>query len=66
MVKVAGVIGAVIGITIAIVFTEVIFPSNDEWPIVFLGGGGAAGWLIGTSLVRRRRERAEGHIAVKH
>ncbi len=54
-----------VGIAISIVFTEVIFPNHYEWPIIFQGVGAVLGWLIGTTLVRRHRERS-GRIAIKH
>jgi len=66
LVKVAGIVGALIGIAISIVFTEVIFPNHYEWLIVFQGLGAAGGWLLGTSLVRRQHERAGDRIAIRH
>jgi hypothetical protein len=43
---------------IAIVFTEVVFPNEREWPIVLFGLGAALGWLIGSALVRRYYHRS--------
>jgi hypothetical protein len=57
MTKLGGIVGALAGIAIAVVFTEVIFPNNQEWPIIFLGVGAAGGWLVGSALVQRFRHR---------
>lgn len=68
MIKLAGIVGALIGIAISVVFTEVIFPNHYDWPIVFQGAGAALGWLIATTLVRRHRERADAgdRMPVRH
>jgi uncharacterized membrane protein YfcA len=57
MARLGGFIGLLTGVAIAIFFTEVVFPNDQEWPIVFLGVGGAVGWLIGSSLVRHLQQR---------
>jgi hypothetical protein len=53
MVKLAGFIGAILGLAVSVVFTEVIFANNQEWPIVINAGLTAAGALAGASLARR-------------
>jgi hypothetical protein len=53
MVKVAGLVGAVIGLAVSVVFTEVIFANNAEWPIVINAAMTAGGWLAGVALARR-------------
>lgn len=53
MVKLSGFIGAIIGFAISVVFTEVIFANNQEWPIVINAALTAAGALAGASLARR-------------
>jgi hypothetical protein len=58
MAALGGIVGAVLGIAIAVFFTEVVFPNNQEWPIVFVGVGAAGGWLIGSGLVRRMHHRS--------
>jgi hypothetical protein len=60
MAKAGGIVGALLGIAISIVFTEVIFPNKQEWPLVFLGLGAAVGWLAGSALVRRFHDRTPG------
>jgi uncharacterized membrane protein YfcA len=57
MVKLSGFIGAIIGFAISVVFTEVIFANNQEWPIVINAALTAAGALAGASLARRARTR---------
>ncbi len=57
MATLAKLLGAVIGIAISIVFTEVIFPNNQDWPIIFLGVGAAGGWLLAAALLARRDNR---------
>jgi hypothetical protein len=53
----AKLLGAVIGIAISVVFSEVIFPNNQDWPIIFIGVGAAAGWLLAAALLARRGDR---------
>ena len=57
MVKLSGFIGAIMGFAISVVFTEVIFANNQEWPIVINAALTAAGALAGASLARRLRTR---------
>ena len=57
MARLGGFIGLLTGVAIAIFFTEVVFPNNQEWPIIFVGLGAALGWLIGSSVVRHLQQR---------
>jgi uncharacterized membrane protein YfcA len=57
MAKLGGFVGALTGVVIAVFFTEVVFPNDQEWPIIFLGVGAALGWLIGSSIVRHLQQR---------
>jgi hypothetical protein len=58
MATLAKILGALAGIAISIVFTEVIFPNNQDWPIIFLGVGAALGWLIVGALLGLRSSDA--------
>jgi uncharacterized membrane protein YfcA len=51
--KLGGILGAVIGFAISVVFTEVIFANNQEWPIAINAALTVAGALGGASLARR-------------
>lgn len=53
MIKLAGFIGALIGFAVSVVFTEVIFANNQEWPIAINAALTALGALAGASLARR-------------
>jgi len=61
MIKLAGLVGALIGFVVSVVFTEVIFANNQEWPIVINAALTVLGALAGASLARRFRER---HAAI--
>jgi hypothetical protein len=56
MTVLAGIVGAIVGFAIGVLFTEVIFANNSSWPDVVPFGLGVFGWLVGSALVRRRRE----------
>jgi CBS-domain-containing membrane protein len=58
MATLAKILGALAGIVIAVVFTEVIFSNNQEWPIIFVGVGAALGWLIVGALLGLRASDA--------
>jgi hypothetical protein len=58
MTVLAGIVGAIVGFAIGVLFTEVVFANNASWPDVVPFGLGVFGWLVGTALVRRRREHA--------
>jgi len=53
MVVLAGIAGAIVGFAISVLFTEVIFPNNAEWPLAVNAGLTALGALAGSSLARR-------------
>jgi len=59
MVVVAGIAGAIVGFAISVVFTEVIFPNNAEWPLAINAGLTALGALVGSSLARRWMGRSQ-------
>jgi hypothetical protein len=58
MAVVAGVLGAIVGFVLGIVLVEVIVASHAGWTDVIPFGLAAFGWLVGSSLVRRRRDHA--------
>lgn len=58
MALLAGIVGAVVGFAIGVLFTEVIFANNASWPDVVPFALGVFGWLVGSALVRRRRGHA--------
>jgi len=60
MVKLSGFVGAVVGFTISVLSTEVIFPNSQEWPIVINAALTAAGALAGVSLARRMTRNSTG------
>jgi hypothetical protein len=41
-----------------VLFTEVLFANNASWPDVVPFALGVFGWLVGSALVRRRRDHA--------
>lgn len=53
MVKLGGIVGAILGFAVSVVFTEVIFANNQEWPIVVNAALTILGALVGSSLTRR-------------
>jgi hypothetical protein len=56
---VAGIVGALAGFTLGVVFTEIIFANNADWPNVVPFALAVTGWLVVRELVRRRH----GHKA---
>jgi F0F1-type ATP synthase assembly protein I len=58
MAVVGGILGVIVGFAIGVIFTEVIFANNQEWPIVVPFGLAVLGWLVGTSTVRRLASRS--------
>jgi len=52
-----GLVGALVGFAIGIVFTEVIFSNSSSWPDVVSFALAVLGWLVGSTAVRRMRER---------
>ena len=57
----AGIVGALVGATVGIVFTEIIFANNADWPDVVSFVLAVVGWLTARELVRRRRSRKQEH-----
>ena len=57
----AGIFGALLGFTVGIVFTEIIFANNANWPDVIPFVLAVTGWLAARELVRQRRTRNHEH-----
>ena len=55
-----GIVGAVVGFAISVVFTEIIFANGQEWPIAINAGLTVLGGLVGSSLARRLLHRDAG------
>jgi TRAP-type C4-dicarboxylate transport system permease small subunit len=53
-----GIVGAIVGFALGVVFTEVLFANSASWPDVVPFGLAVFGWLVGSALVRRRRGHA--------
>jgi hypothetical protein len=58
MAYLGGVVGAIAGFVIGILLVEVAFASHSGWTDVVPFALGVFGWLVGSSLVRRRRDHA--------
>jgi hypothetical protein len=54
----AGIVGAVIAFAIGIVFTEVIFANDADWPDVIPFVLAVVGWLVAREALRRHRSHA--------
>jgi hypothetical protein len=52
-----GILGAIVGFAIGILFTEVIFSNNQSWPDVVPFALAILGYLTGSQLARRRRTK---------
>ena len=57
----AGIVGAFVGFTVGILFTEVLFANNADWPNVVPFVLAVVGWLSARELLRRRRSRKPEH-----
>lgn len=57
MAALAGIVGALVGFTVGVVFTEVIFVNNADWPNVVPVVLAVAGWLAAREVLRQRRSR---------
>ena len=57
MAVLAGIVGALVGFTVGVVFTEIVFANNADWPNVIPFALAVTGWLGARELVRRRRSR---------
>lgn len=53
-----GILGVVVGFTVGILFTEVIFANSKSWPDVVPFALAILGGLVGSSLGRRVASRA--------
>ena len=58
MAIIAGIIGALVGFAIGILFTEIIFANNQSWPDVVPFALALLGFLVGRELGRRWRSRS--------
>ena len=63
MALLAGVVGAVVGLVVGVLFTEVIFVNSRSWPDAIPIVLAVLGWLAARALVRRRRTAAPGSPA---
>jgi uncharacterized membrane protein (UPF0136 family) len=52
-----GIVGALVGAAIGVVFTEIVFANSRSWPDVVPVVLAVVGWLVARELLRRRRER---------
>ena len=55
-----GIVGALVGAAVGVVFTEIVFVNSQSWPDVVPVVLAVVGWLVARALLRRRRER---HVA---
>ena len=55
MAVIGGILGALIGFAVGILFTEVIFANNQSWPDVVPFALATAGIFVGAALARRVR-----------
>jgi hypothetical protein len=53
-----GILGLIAGFAVGILFTEVIFANDQDWPDVVPIGLAVAGALAGAALARRLTHRA--------
>ena len=56
----AGIGGALVGLAVGVVFTEIVFANDASWPDVVPIALAAAGWLVARELVRRHHSRKPG------
>jgi uncharacterized membrane protein YeaQ/YmgE (transglycosylase-associated protein family) len=57
----AGIVGALVGFTVGVLFTELIFANNADWPNVVPFVLAVVGWLSARELLRHRRSRKPEH-----
>ena len=55
-----GIVGAIVGFAVGIVFSEIIFANSHDWTNVIPFAVAVAGWLAGSASVRRARARRAG------
>ena len=68
MAVLGGVVGAILGFAVSVIFTEVIFENNQEWPIAVNAALTVLGVLVGSSLGRRfanRKARASQRVSAE-
>jgi hypothetical protein len=58
---VAGIVGVLVGFTVGVVLTEIVFANNADWPNVVPFVLAVVGWLAARDLVRYRRSRKPEH-----
>ena len=64
MALLGSIVGAIAGFVIGILLVEGIVQSHSGWTDVVPFALGVFGWLVGSALVRRRRDHPPGaHIA---
>ncbi len=61
MAVLAGIVGALVGFTVGVVATEVVFVNNADWSNVIPFVLAVTGWLAARELLRRRRSRKPEH-----
>ena len=62
MAVIGGILGALIGFAVGILFTEVIFANNQSWPDVVPFALAIAGIFVGSTLGRRVRQLARSGL----
>ena len=55
MAVLAGIVGVIVGFAVGVVLTEIVFPNNQDWPIVVPFALAVAGWLSARAWLRRVR-----------
>jgi hypothetical protein len=55
MAVLAGVVGVIAGFAVGVVLTEIVFPNNQDWPIIVPFALAVAGWLSARAWLRRVR-----------
>jgi positive regulator of sigma E activity len=55
MAVLAGIVGVIVGFAVGVVLTEIVFPNNQDWPIVVPFALAVAGWLSARAWLRRLR-----------
>ena len=57
----AGIVGALVGFTVGILFAEVIFANTADWTNVVPFVLAVVGWMTARELLRRRRGAPSQH-----
>jgi len=58
---VVGIVAAVIGFVVGIVFTEIVFANSSNWPDIVPFVLAVVGWLVARELFRRRHAGKTEH-----